>query len=134
MPMKKLTKKRKGNKPKKRKGKMPKCKNPKKIRYNFFQEQISKYSKDIDIPKNMNNPVSINMNNDLKSNIVHSENKIIGKSFELKRDMLKNEAIKTIRYELLPTKEQAIVFQKWFDAYIEMYNLIMKNNCLFFGW
>jgi IS605 OrfB family transposase len=127
MPMKKLVKKQKGNKPKKRKGKMPKCKNPKKIRYNFFQEQISKYSKDIDIPRNLNNRISIDMHNDLKSSIAHYENKIIGKSFELKKDMLKNEAIKTERYQLLPTNEQAIVFQKWFDAYIEMYNLVMKK-------
>lgn len=107
----------------------------KKSRYKLFQENISKNSKFINTPalgiNNMNGNVSerisIDMNTNLNANMTKFKTKIIKKTFPLKHDILKNDAIKTIKYKLLPTKEQEIVFQKWFSAYIEMYNLIIKK-------
>ena len=100
----------------------------KKSKYKLFQEQINKYSKHINIPKNnLFNQTNINMHTNLSTNITYFKDKIIKKSFNLKSDMLKNEPIKTKKYELLPTDKQKIVLQKWFNAYIDMYNLVIKK-------
>jgi len=101
----------------------------KKSRYKLLQTKINEHSKHICIPNNVaNKPKSdIDLNTNLMSNVKSFNTKIIKKNFQFKKDSLKNEAIKTIRYRLFPTKEQEIVFQNWFSAHIEMYNCVMNK-------
>jgi len=99
-----------------------------KTRFSVLQEQILKYSKNINICNNIvMKSHNIDMNADLNTIITKYKKNIITKSFQLKNDKLSNEAIKTIRYEIFPTDKQKIIFHKWFNAYIDMYNLIIRK-------
>lgn len=70
---------------------------------------------------------NVNINTDLNVQIKKFNNNIINKRFTFKNDILKNEPIKTLKYKLLPNEQQKLVFQKWFLAYIDAYNLVIKK-------
>ena len=102
----------------------------KKTRYKLFQENIKEQSWNIDFPLIANKNIladKINLNTNLDSNIKCFNTDIVRNHLKYNSKNLKNDAIKTIKYKLLPTKEQENIFKKWFSAYIEMYNLIIKK-------
>lgn len=101
----------------------------KKRKYKFFQDKIKQNSKNIRVPQitDQYKKSTIDINNDLNINITDFKHNIIRKNLNLRHDKLNNEAIKTTKYKLLPTNDQKIIFQKWLDSYIEMYNLIIQK-------
>lgn len=103
-------------------------KKKKKINYHYdlFQKNIKKYSRYVNINYN-DQKQKININNDLNISRVNSIIPIINREFKLKNNILKNDPVKTIRYLLLPTTKQKQVLQKWFTAYIDMYNCIINK-------
>jgi hypothetical protein len=111
------------NNPKKKKVKK-KVKKKANKKYNKLQKKILKYSKYISIP---NNYTETNIQLHTNIDVIKSTSpvKIIKKDFKLEHDILKNDPIKTVRYRLFPTETQEKVLQKWFIAYIEMYNFVI---------
>ena len=94
-------------------------------RYNALQQKINLYSNDIDLINDyIKQNVDIHTNIDVVKSI--SNNLIIKKNYTLSSSILKNDPIKTIRYQLFPTDEQQIILQNWFNAYIDMYNFVIS--------
>jgi len=94
-------------------------------RYNALQQKINLYSNDIDLINDfIKQNVDIHTNIDVVKSI--SNNLIIKKDYMLSSSILKNDPIKTIRYQLFPTDEQQIILQNWFNAYIDMYNFVIS--------
>lgn len=93
-------------------------------RFNLLKEKIASYSKYIVIPNGFNNQ-TVNIGTNIDVIVKTSNHNFIKKKFNLNNDRLKNDPIKTIQYTLYPTKDQKTVLQKWFLAYIDMYNFII---------
>ena len=92
-------------------------------KYNKLQTKIKKHSKYINLENNYVK-TEIKINTDINCT-KSTTNKIISKKLTLVNDILKNDPIKTVRYKLCPNDSQKEVLQKWFNAYIEMYNYVI---------
>jgi len=94
-------------------------------RYTALREKIKSYSDDIDL---MNDYIkkTANIHTDIDVVKSISNNPIIKKGFILSSSILKNDPIRTMRYQLFPNDEQIIILQSWFNAYIDMYNFVIN--------
>lgn len=95
-------------------------------RFKTLKQKIIENSSDIVIPDKLNKQ-KIDISTNIDVNKFISDNPIINKNFPLKHDNLDLDPIKTRKYVITPTEKQHNIFQKWFDAYIDMYNHIVHH-------
>jgi len=99
-----------------------------KKKYNDFQKNIANNTKFICLPKSSEiSTENINIGTNVNVVKTNSDKKIITKNFKLKTDLLKNDPIKTTQYLLLPNRKQCKILQQWFNAYVDMYNCIIRK-------
>lgn len=100
----------------------------KKIKINYLKKNIINFSKKININNNAEKDVSyININNDITNKKITMKNQIYNNNINFKNDYLMNEPIKTTKYEILFTYKQKSIIDDWMNAYIDMYNSVIKR-------
>lgn len=94
-------------------------------RFKLLQNKIKEHSQSIIIPNNLEK-TNVNITTDIEIIKSTSDIPIVNDEYSFKNDVLKNEPIKTRKYLIFPTDNQIVVFQKWFNAYIDMYNHVIQ--------
>lgn len=98
----------------------PRLTNYRRNKFNFMRDRIINNTESISIPLETNK-INVSLDTDIKV-IKQESNNIIFNNINFNKEKLTNEAVKTIKYELLLTETQKEIFQKWFNGYIDMFN------------